>query len=114
MKRALDNISWREMTFLRPITSQEIVDAFTHISELKGRKAFILEIRSCSGKTHYSLGAEAKDIRSIIKLVESHKKFRFSKTKIKRKEIHLAKEILLSPQSLSLKTSKQIVLLELA
>ncbi|MFW3578368.1 type IV secretory system conjugative DNA transfer family protein [Vagococcus fluvialis] len=50
--------------------------------------------------------AEPKDIRSIIKLFESHKKFRFSKSKVKRKETQLAKEILLSPQSLSLKTSE--------
>ena len=57
MKRSLEKIIWQEVSFIRPLDFQEVVDTLTHLAGLTGRKNFVWEIRSQNGKIRHQIGA---------------------------------------------------------
>ncbi|MEQ7301757.1 hypothetical protein [Enterococcus avium] len=102
MKQQLENIQWQEVSFLRPLEFQEVVDTLAHLSGLTGRKSFVWEIRSQNNKITHLIGAETKDLRNITQLFSSHKKFQFSQA-AKRQPIKSAYALGLTSQVLTLK-----------
>ncbi|EOJ91698.1 type IV secretory system conjugative DNA transfer family protein [Enterococcus faecalis] len=105
MKQQLENIQWQEVSFLRPLEFQEVVDTLAHLSGLTGRKSFVWEIRSQNNKITHLIGAETKDLRNITQLFSSHKKFQFSQA-AKRQPIKSAYALGLTSQVLTLKVKE--------
>ncbi len=105
MKQQLENIQWQEVSFLRPLEFQEVVDTLAHLSGLTGRKSFVWEIRSQNNKITHLIGAETKDLRNMTQLFMSHKKFQFSRA-TKRQSVKSAYELGLTSQVLPLKVKE--------
>lgn len=107
MKRKIEHLIWSELSFLRPLEFQTVVDTFTHFAGWSGQKSIVWEIRSKNNVIKHFVGAEEKDLRAVTKLFETHGKFIFSKPLTpKRNSLTFAKEMRLSSQNLSLKVKK--------
>lgn len=105
MKRSLEKIIWQEVSFIRPLDVQEVVDTLTHLAGLTGRKNFVWEIRSQDNKITHLIGVETKDLRNMTQLFTSHKKFQFIRP-TKRQSVKSAYELGLTSQVLPLKVKE--------
>ncbi len=97
MKR-LTHLTWCEVDWQRPYTSESVAELLTHLAALTPRSPIIWEARGCKGRVHFYLGADRQYMQKIQKVFTTHGDVRFSELPLTaRQPVQKTEQLKISP-----------------
>jgi hypothetical protein len=104
MKRKIENLCWRELSWQRPYELSTLEELLAHLSATSPRGPVIWEARGTGGRIRYLLGADEQYLSKIQDVFRAHGNILFSNAK-DRMPVSTAKSLRISKAALSLKTA---------
>lgn len=105
--KKIDQLSWRKLSWTRPIEFENIQNLVHHLATSEPRKPIIFEIRGVSGKISYFLGTERDEFAKSQRIFKTHGVNFGAELKpntVTRKPVKIARKLSIAKPILSLKT----------
>ncbi|WP_086445473.1 type IV secretory system conjugative DNA transfer family protein [Candidatus Enterococcus lemimoniae] len=105
--KKIDHLSWRKLSWTRPIEFENIQNLVHHLATSEPRKPIIFEIRATSGKISYFLATERDEFAKSQRIFKTHGVNFGAKLKpstATRKLVKVARKLSISKPILSLRT----------
>lgn len=105
-KHQIEHICWREVSWQRPFSMEDVWNALSNLSTLTPRGAVIWEVRGKDGKVVHLLGADRMYISKIEQTFRAHGDIQFREvTDNIRTPVQRARQLKITKPVLSLNTS---------
>jgi hypothetical protein len=108
MKRNMDNLVWREVSFIRPFELLAVHELLTHLATLSVCGYLVWEVRGSSGQVRHLVGADKRSIREVEAVFGSHLNVQFAKLSKRRKPMLMAHRLKITRPTLSLRTNNTL------